>query len=200
MGRKQDTGSGGDRGDGEGRWRRGGVWAGVAVGSTVAALVAVLAPFIAPGLRSNSPPFIPTTAFHVKTIARICAQNNCRRLLDLGSGDGRIPIEVAKHVGISTVGVELNPWLVAVSRLKSLRAGTWNLTSFVRQDMWRFPVCDFDAVVVFGVKEMMPQLERKLDTELQPGALVMSCHFHIPGRMPLHTFTQGSQTLLLYRW
>lgn len=57
---------------------------GVALGLTV-----VCAPFISPALRKFCLPFIPATKTQIENI--LTALKGCKgRLLDIGSGDGRI--------------------------------------------------------------------------------------------------------------
>lgn len=45
------------------------------------------------------------------------------KLVDLGSGDGRVIIEAAKQ-GIPSMGIELNGWLVLYSKWRAFREGT----------------------------------------------------------------------------
>lgn len=48
-------------------------------------------------------------------------------LLDLGSGDGRVVLAAATTGGFKkAVGIEVNPWLVMLSRMKARRA-LWGL-------------------------------------------------------------------------
>ena len=48
-------------------------------------------------------------------------------------------------------------------------------------DMWRFDaVRDADAVMIFGVRPLMPLVARKLRAEARPGACVLAYRFEVP--------------------
>ncbi|OCT57207.1 hypothetical protein XELAEV_18003850mg [Xenopus laevis] len=53
-------------------------------------------------------------------------------------------------------------------------------------------------VVIFGVPQMMPQLEKKLQTELQDAARVIACRFPFPNWVPDHIFGEGVDTVWTY--
>eukprot|EP00056_Hartaetosiga_gracilis_P019582 m.14962 g.14962 ORF g.14962 m.14962 type:complete len:191 (-) comp7791_c0_seq2:682-1254(-) len=159
----------------------------------------LLWPFIRPALR-KSPPFIPTTCFHINNITKVVKQQHCRKFVDLGSGDGRVVINVAKCANVSlAAGVELNPWLVMYSRVKAFREGVRATTSFAVADIWKKNYSEFDSVVVFGAREMMDGLYAKLNNELHPGSLIMSCQFPFAGVTPWDLFENGDQKLYVYR-
>ena len=74
-------------------------------------------------------------------------------------------------------GVELNPWLVWYSRLSARRRGVAHLCSFERGDLFKANVADADAVALFVVPAMMPDLEKKLGAELRDDACVLAARF-----------------------
>lgn len=76
------------------------------------------------------------------------------RLLDIGSGDGRIVIAAAKN-GLKSDGVELNTWLVQFSRISAIKNGVFNKTTFFQKDLWKFNTSVYDYVVIFGVEQMV---------------------------------------------
>jgi hypothetical protein len=68
--------------------------AAVAVGISI-----VCFPFVSPALRRFTLPFIPATDSQLKNIMKVLPKNATKsdRVLDIGSGDGRIVIESAKR-------------------------------------------------------------------------------------------------------
>ena len=48
-------------------------------------------------------------------------------------------------------------------------------TSFSRHDLWKHDMSSYNNVVIFGVEQMMDQLEKKLEKELLPGTVVVAC-------------------------
>jgi hypothetical protein len=57
--------------------------------------------------------------------------------------------------GFVADGVELNPWLVAYSKLQAFRQGLNSCARFYCQDLWKVPLQPYHDVVVFGVEEMV---------------------------------------------
>ncbi|KAM6350346.1 ATP synthase subunit C lysine N-methyltransferase isoform 2-T4 [Podargus strigoides] len=152
------------------------------VGGTLVALYAVVTPFVIPALRKVCLPFVPATAAQIQNVLKML-ENRGGSLVDIGSGDGRVVIAAAKK-GFKAVGYELNPWLVWYSRYRAWRDGV----SFSR----------YMNVVVFGVPQMMPQLEKKLEEELECNARIIACRFPFPCWIPDHTTGEGIDTVWAY--
>ncbi|XP_061587242.1 ATP synthase subunit C lysine N-methyltransferase [Cololabis saira] len=188
-----DPGTGG--GTGGGRSRLGLVLTGV-VGGSLVALYAVAAPFVTPALRKVCLPFVPATTAQVGNVLQ-ALRARTGTLADIGSGDGRIVIAAAKH-GFQASGFELNPWLVWYSRYKAWREGVHRSTSFHISDLWKVSFSQYSNVVIFGVPQMMEQLELKLASELQSTAKVVACRFPFPTWVPEHTAGEGIDTVWVY--
>ncbi|XP_066536941.1 ATP synthase subunit C lysine N-methyltransferase isoform X2 [Hoplias malabaricus] len=142
-----------------------------AVGGALVALCAVTTPFVAPALRKVCLPFVPGTTAQV--------------------------IAAAKE-GYRAVGFELNPWLVFYSRYRAWREGVHHQTSFHISDLWKVSFAQFSNVVIFGVPQMMEQLEAKLQSELQTSAKVVACRFPFPTWTPDHVAGEGIDTVWVY--
>ncbi|XP_025061355.1 protein FAM173B isoform X3 [Alligator sinensis] len=173
------------------------------VGGTLVALYAVVTPFITPALRKICLPFVPATSTQIENVLKML---QCRNgsLVDIGSGDGRIvpgtskegmmmlcvtilyslrgsspkwmklflsmQVIAAAKEGFRAVGYELNPWLVWYSRYCAWREGVHHDAKFYISDLWK-----------------MPQLEKKLEDELEHDARVIACRFPFPHWMPDYT-------------
>lgn len=149
------------------------------VGGSLVALYAVAVPFVAPALRKICLPFVPATTAQVENVLKVLRARS-GKLVDIGSGDGRIVIAAAKH-GFQASGFELNPWLVWYSRYKAWREGVHCSTSFHISDLWK-----------------MDQLELKLEMELPRTAKVVACRFPFPTWIPEHTAGEGIDTVWVY--
>uniref|UniRef100_A0A3B4YJY5 ATP synthase subunit C lysine N-methyltransferase n=1 Tax=Seriola lalandi dorsalis TaxID=1841481 RepID=A0A3B4YJY5_SERLL len=176
-----------------GRSRLGLIVTGVMGGSLVA-LYAVAAPFVAPALRKICLPFVPATTAQVENVLNVLRARS-GSLVDIGSGDGRIV--TAKH-GFKASGFELNPWLVWYSRYKAWREGVHCSTSFHISDLWKVSFAQYSNVVIFGVPQMMDQLELKLARELPSTAKVVACRFPFPTWVPEETAGEGIDTVWVY--
>lgn len=105
-------------------------------------------------------------------------------IADLGSGDGVFLIEAA-HLGARAIGYEINPFLVAKSRLAIRQHKLEHLASVKKQNLWSADLSQVDVVMVFGIMHIMPQLYKKLQRELKPGARVISNTFTFPKWKPV---------------
>lgn len=166
------------------------------LGGSLVALYAVAGPFIAPALRKVCLPFVPATSAQVENVLRVL-QSRSGSLVDIGSGDGRIVIAAAKS-GFRAAGFELNPWLVWYSRYRAWREGVHHSTSFHISDLWKVSFAQYSNVVIFGVPQMMDQLEDKLERELQSSAKVVACRFPFPTWAPDATAGEGIDTVWVY--
>ena len=106
------------------------------------------------------------------------------RAIDVGSGDGRLVIEMAKK-GAVAQGIEINPLLVMWSNYKIKKAGLGHLAKIQWKNQWRQNFEEFDKVSVYGIPYIMSELEEKLRKELKPGSLVVSNAFPFPTWKPI---------------
>lgn len=164
---------------------------GVAVGISVICL-----PFVAPALRKVCLPYVPATTEQLSGVAKALAGRS-GRLLDVGSGDGRIVFTAAK-AGFMADGVELNPWLVYYSRIAAVLTPQCRHTRFYRKDLWTFNLKPYNNIVIFGVEQMMKDFERKLLKEANEDTVVVACRFPLPNLRPIETIGHGVDTVWKY--
>ncbi|KAF2882828.1 hypothetical protein ILUMI_23340 [Ignelater luminosus] len=165
-------------------------------GAVGVAITIVSIPFVSPALRKHCLPYVPATNVQIRNILK--ALNNRRgKLVDLGSGDGRIVLETAKH-NFESHGVELNPWLVAYSRISTFHKGLSSKTKFFRTDLWKFSLTPYDNVVIFGVEQMMNDLEKKILVECKDDCNIIACRFPLPTLQPQSIIGHGIDTVWVY--
>src|ERR1051325_4439158 len=124
-------------------------------------------------------PYIPTENKVVRTIIESGIFKKGDRVADLGSGDGRILIALAKE-GVAIKGYEINPLLAYWSRIKIKREGLEGLASVKSKNFWNIDLQEFDGIIVFGVARIMDRLEEKLYRELNKGVKVVLNYFSFP--------------------
>ncbi|XP_058486972.1 ATP synthase subunit C lysine N-methyltransferase [Solea solea] len=166
------------------------------LGGSLVALYAVATPFVVPALRKICLPFVPATTAQVENVLTVLRART-GSLVDIGSGDGRIVIAAAKR-GFQASGFELNPWLVWFSRYKAWREGVHCSTTFHISDLWKVSFAQFSNVVIFGVPQMMEQLELKLMRELPCSSKVVACRFPFPTWVPERIVGEGIDTVWVY--
>jgi hypothetical protein len=99
-------------------------------------------------------------------------------VIDLGSGDGRIPIHAAKHFGAKAIGVELEANLVRVSRETAKAQGVEHLAQFVQQDLYEADLSQATVVALYISPAVMTKLTPRL-LALRPGTRVVSHQFQL---------------------
>nr|XP_008522597.1 PREDICTED: protein FAM173B [Equus przewalskii] len=166
------------------------------VGGTLVAVYAVATPFITPALRRICLPFVPATTKQIENVVKML-RGRRGSVVDVGSGDGRIVIAAAKE-GFAAAGYELNPWLVWYSRYRAWREGVQGSAKFYISDLWKVSFSQYSNVVIFGVPQMMPQLEKKLELELEDNARVIACRFPFPHWTPDQVTGEGIDTVWAY--
>lgn len=125
-------------------------------------------------------PFVPTDPGKISRLVRLAGVAPGDRVVDLGSGDGRLVMACAQ-AGATAIGLEANPFLVWWSRYLIHRAGLGVHALIVQKNFWHQNLSPYSVVVVFGVGgAMMAELEQKLAAELASGARVVSNGFPLP--------------------
>ena len=103
-------------------------------------------------------------------LARLAAGE---RLVDLGSGDGRIVLEAARRGAIAH-GVEIDPRLVARSRAAAAHEGLAERATFATEDLFETDFAAADVVTMYLLPDVNARLAPKLYRTLRPGARVVS--------------------------
>lgn len=130
-------------------------------------------------------PFAPVAQNRIETMIKLLRLKPGEKLVDLGSGDGRIVIAFAS-LGIQSHGYEINPLLVAWSRFKIRQMGLQKKAFIHFKSYWSENLSRFNAVTVYGIAHMMGRLEKKLKKELKPGSKVVSNYFQLQGLKPMN--------------
>ncbi|XP_020289778.1 protein FAM173B [Pseudomyrmex gracilis] len=168
-----------------------------ATGGIATAITVVCFPFVSPAFRKICLPYVPATNQQIKNVMQ-ALNNRSGSLIDLGSGDGRIVLAAAKR-GFQAHGIELNVWLVWYSRFKALLNGVSSKTAFFKQDLWKYNLGRYNNIVVFGVDQMMEDIERKFNQELYKDTFVIACRFPLPNTYPIMTIGHGVDTVWVYK-
>jgi SAM-dependent methyltransferase len=103
-------------------------------------------------------------------------RSNPKSVLDLGSGDGRIPIYAAKHFGARGIGVELEGNLVELSKKAAALQGVAQRVRFVQQDLFEADLSGATVIALYISPSVMQRLRPRL-LALKPGTRVVSHHF-----------------------
>ena len=132
------------------------------------------APFI-PSFRRKKAESVQNV---IEFVSKIAPGN---KMVDIGSGDGRVVIEFAKK-GFDSTGIEINPFLVFWSRIKikNEKLKSKNLNArIIRRNFWKSDLSDYDVIYVFQLTSVNALLTEKFYKELKTGAIVVSAGFQM---------------------
>src|SRR5438093_6200191 len=122
---------------------------------------AALAMFAAPALAQGTDldvPYVTTPEHVVDAMLGLAQVRASDFVLDLGSGDGRIVIKVARAQGARGLGVEIDPKLVALSNENARNAGVSERARFVEQDLFETDLSQASVITMY----LLPEANLKL--------------------------------------
>lgn len=123
-------------------------------------------------------PYVPTKQKEIERVFDAIKLRRGTRIIDLGSGDGRVVLEAAKR-GYKAEGYELNPVLALIAKYRLKR---YSKAACHLGDYWLADVSQAGLVFIFSAQPYMKRLSQKLNNELKPGTQVVSYGFSLPGR------------------
>ena len=134
------------------------------------------------------PPSIPSEAKLISLLRQILDEIdvNNKKFYDLGSGDGKVCLEIAKYYPkLQVTGVEKFGMIYWISKLRLYFHNAPNL-KFIQSDFFEIDLSKADLIFIFLTKSVLNKLLPKFLEELKDGAMIFSNNFQI-------------DTLLLYK-
>jgi len=119
--------------------------------------------------------WVPTPDEVVQRMLDMAELRPGERVVDLGSGDGKIAIAAARR-GARARGIEYNPDMVALSRRNARAAGVQ--VSFEQGDIFKADFKDADVVTLYLLPTLNERL-RPILLEMKPGTRVTSHQFRM---------------------
>ena len=151
--------------------------------TALAYAVLVVVPFGAASAQESprlDVPFVPTPQETVERMLAMAKVGPNDYLIDLGSGDGRIPITAAKKYGIRAMGVDLNPVRIKESIENAKKEGVADKVEFKEQNLFETDISKATVLTMYLLPDVNLQLRPKILSTLKPGTRVVS-----------HAFTMG---------
>jgi SAM-dependent methyltransferase len=138
--------------------------------------------------------WVPTPDEVVEKMLDMAKVTRKDRLVDLGSGDGKIAIAAAKR-GARAKGVEFNPDMVELSKRNARAAGV--KVDFVRGDIFQTDFSEADVLTLYLLPELNERL-RPTILKMKPGTRVVSHQFTMGDWEPDDEATIGSHRALFW--
>ena len=124
-------------------------------------------------------PYVPTPEEKVEKMVAFANVKQGQKSVDLGAGDGRIVIAMAK-AGAQAYGFELIQKYARRAKVNIIEEGLQDKTFIFQSDFWNEDLSSFHIVTIYAMAMLMEDLEKKLTAELRPGTIVISNGFEIP--------------------
>ncbi len=132
----------------------------------------------------NFTPFVISQDEVVHRMLRMADVGPDDFLIDLGSGDGRIPIAAAKRYGTRGLGVDLDPPLVELARRNAAAARVADRVSFEVKDLFDTDLSRATVVAFYLLPDVAMQLRPKLLRELKPGTRIVAHDYNLGDWLP----------------
>jgi SAM-dependent methyltransferase len=133
-------------------------------------------------------PFITTPDRVTLAMLQLAGVGPADRLIDLGSGDGRIVITAARRFGARGLGVDIVPDLVARSQASAVQAGVADRVQFRVQDLFDTDLAGASVITLYLLPEVNLKLRPRL-LALPAGTRIVSHDWDMADWPPDRTLT-----------
>lgn len=153
---------------------------------------------VALATAAHAVPYVQTPYEVVDAMLEVARVGPEDRVIDLGSGDGRIVIVAAQKYGARGIGIEQNPELVAESRRNAERAGVADRVEFREADLHQTDLRDASVVTMYLLPSVNMVLRLKFLAQLAPGTRVVSHNYDMGDWRPDQELIVGDARV--YAW
>jgi len=149
------------------------------------------------GQVSKDSVWVPTPERMIRRLLQLADVTPRDLVIDLGSGDGRIPIHAARHFGARAIGVELEENLIRASEAAAKAQGVSHLAQFIRQDLFQADLSRATVIALYISPGVMTKLKPRL-LALRPGTRVVSHQFTLEDWEPDEVIRTENRTGYLW--
>jgi len=121
-------------------------------------------------------PYVPTPQNVVDTMLKVAGVSRRDFLIDLGCGDGRIPVTAATRFGTKGFGVDLNPVRVKEAKENAVKNKVQRLVEFAQGDLFETDISKATVISMYLLPTVNMRL-RPFVLNLKPGTRIVSHDF-----------------------
>ena len=133
-------------------------------------------------------PFIPLDKEAIRSLLSKLPDLKDKTIYELGSGDGRVALEITQRLRPRRcTAIENGRWPMLIAHWKRLRSGSPDGLEFIKNDIREVNLGPADVVFAYLMDDFIVSLKPKLDKELKPGTIFISCQFPLTGKRPYKT-------------
>ena len=134
-------------------------------------------------IREPDVVFVPTPQDVVDKMLELAEVTKDDLVYDLGCGDGRIVVTVAKRFGCTAIGYDIDPNRVKESLKNVAKNNVGHLVTIEQKDIFTLDLSKANVITLYLLPELnvklIPQLEK-----LKPGSRIVSHDFAMEGVKP----------------
>jgi precorrin-6B methylase 2 len=148
-------------------------------------------------------PYVPTPQDVVDRLLKLAVVTKSDVVLDLGCGDGRIPITAAKTYAARGIGVDIDPQRIAEANANAKAAGVTHLVTFKLEDAMTTDLSQATVVTLYLLSSSNLKLRPILTRQLKPGTRIVAHNFAMGDWEAEKVETmqdKEGRTRTLYRW
>jgi precorrin-6B methylase 2 len=148
-------------------------------------------------------PYVPTPQDVVDRMLTLAGVGKNDVVLDLGCGDGRIPITAAKSFGAKGIGVDIDPQRIAEANANAKAAGVSHLVTFKLENAMTTDLSQATVVTLYLLSSSNLKLRPILTRQLKPGSRIVAHNFAMGDwdAEKIETFTdREGRSRTIYRW
>lgn len=143
-------------------------------------------------------PYVPTPMEVVDKMLDLAKPTAQDFLIDLGCGDGRIPVTAAKRFGTPGLGVDLNPQRIKEAKANAEENQVTDKVTFVEGDLFKTDISKASVLTLYLLPSVNLRLRPVILDTLRPGSRVVSHDFSMDDWTADRTEKLGYKTV--YYW
>lgn len=139
--------------------------------------------------------YVPTPIETVERMLRLADVRSNDFVIDLGSGDGRIPIAAARR-GARALGIEIDPDRIREAEASARSTSVADRVGFRQEDLFKTPLTEATVITLYLLPELNVRLSPRL-LALRPGTRIVSHLFAMGDWKPDASDADGG---MIYLW
>ena len=126
-------------------------------------------------------PYVATPRQTVRRMLELAEVGSQDVVFDLGSGDGRVLWIAAQEFGARAVGIEIDPFRYAWTRLLIRFKRLHQKVSVIRKDFFQVDLSSATVISAYLLRDTNRKMMEQLASELPAGSRVVSRKYQFPG-------------------
>lgn len=143
-------------------------------------------------------PYFPTPQPLVDRMLEMAAVNEGDYLIDLGCGDGRIPVTAAQRYGARGLGVDFEAQRIVEAKENAKNAGVADKVTFKKEDLFETDISDASVLTLYLSLAINIKLRPRILERMKPGTRVLSHDFNMGDWLPDRTERISGRVVYLW--